>query len=197
VTIDVNLYYNTYKDFISNETVLVPFYGEVGDNALSLLALQQGDFKAYQTYTNSSADVKSYGGTFGLGTKVFGNFDLDANYTYSKEDFDQASAPDFRTSFNTPNHKVKISFGNTEVFTNFGFNLNYRWSDTYLWQSTFADGTVPAFSVVDAQVNYKVPSIKSTFKLGATNIGGNEYFTAFGTGHIGQQYYASITFNNL
>ncbi len=186
-----------YKDFISNETVIVPFYGEVGDNALSLLALQQGDFKAYQTYTNSSADVKSYGATFGLGTKVFGNYDLDGNYTYSEEDFDQSSAPDFRTSFNTPKHKVKISFGNTELFTNFGFNVNYRWSDTYLWQGTFGDGKVPAYSVVDAQVNYKVPSIKSIFKLGATNIGGNEYFTAFGTGHIGQQYYASITFNNL
>ena len=196
VIIDVNAYYNTYKDFISNETVLVPLYGQVGDNALSLLALQQGDFKAYQTYTNSTADVKSYGATFGLGTKVFGNFDLDGNYTYSKEDFDQASAPDFRTSFNTPKHKVKISFGNTEVFTNFGFNLNYRWSDTYLWQGTFGDGTVPAYSVVDAQVNYKVPSIKSIFKLGATNIGGHEYFTAYGTGLIGQQYYASITFNN-
>ncbi|WP_010227539.1 TonB-dependent receptor [Gillisia marina] len=196
VIIDVNAYYNIYKDFISNETVLVPFYGEVGDNSLSLLALRQNDFKAYQTYTNSSADVKSYGATFGLGTKVFGNYDLDGNYTYSEEDFDQSSAPDFRTSFNTPKHKVKISFGNTEVFTNFGFNVNYRWSDTYLWQGTFGDGKVPAYSVVDAQVNYKVPSIKSVFKLGATNIGGNEYFTAFGTGHIGQQYYASITFNN-
>ena len=196
VIIDVNAYYNIYKDFISNETVLVPYYGEVGDNSLSLLALQQNDFKAYQTYTNSSADVKSYGATFGLGTKVFGDFDLEGNYTYSEEDFDQASAPDFRTSFNTPKHKVKISFGNTEVFTNFGFNLNYRWSDTYLWQGTFGDGTVPSYSVVDAQVNYKVPSIKSIFKLGATNIGGNEYFTAYGTGHIGQQYYASITFNN-
>lgn len=196
VTIDLNAYYNVYKDFISNETVIVPFYGEVGDNMLSLLALQQGDFKAYQTYTNSSADVKSYGATFGLGTKVFGNYDLDGNYTYSEEDFDQSSAPDFRTSFNTPKHKVKISFGNTELFTNFGFNVNYRWSDTYLWQGTFGDGKVPAYSVVDAQVNYKVPTIKSIFKLGATNIGGNEYFTAFGTGHIGQQYYASITFNN-
>ncbi len=196
VIIDVNAYYNVYKDFISNETVLVPFYGEVGDNSLSLLALQQNDFKAYQTYTNSSAEVKSYGATFGLGTKIFGNYDLDGNYTYSEEDFDQSSAPDFRTSFNTPKHKVKISFGNTEVFTNFGFNVNYRWSDTYLWQGTFGDGRVPAYSVVDAQVNYKVSSIKSVFKLGATNIGGNEYFTAFGTGHIGQQYYASITFNN-
>ena len=47
--------------------------------------------------------------------------------------------PDFRTSFNTPEHKVKVSFGNTEVFKNFGFNLAWRWSDTDYWQATFGD----------------------------------------------------------
>lgn len=197
VIVDMNIYYNKYQNFISNETVLVPLYGTVGVDALSLFALEQGDFKAFQTYTNSPADVKSFGGTIGLNTKVFGNYDLEGNYTYAEQDFDQASAPDFRTNFNTPQHKVKLSFGNIEVFTNFGFNINYRWSDSYLWQGTFADGFVPAYSVVDAQVNYKIPNYKSMIKLGATNIGGDDYFTAFGTGLIGQQYYLSLTFNNL
>ncbi len=197
VILDMNVYYNQYQDFISNETVIVPLYGEVGDNSLSLLALQQGDVKAFQTYTNSDADVKSYGATIGGGTKVFGNFDFDVNYTFAEEDFDQASAPDFRTSFNTPKHKVKASFGNTDLFTNFGFNINYRWSDAFQWQATFADGNVPAYSVVDAQINYRIPVLKSTLKLGAANIGNNEYFTAFGTGLIGTQYYVSLTINNL
>ncbi|WP_339611235.1 TonB-dependent receptor, partial [uncultured Planktosalinus sp.] len=197
VILDMNVYYNQYQDFISNETVIVPLYGEVGDNSLSLLALQQGDVKPFQTYTNSDADVKSYGATVGIGSRVFGNFDLDANYTFAEEDFDQASAPDFRTSFNTPKHKVKVSFGNTDVVKNLGFNINYRWSDAFEWQATFADGNVPAYSVVDAQINYTIPVIKSTLKVGAANIGNNEYFTAFGTGLIGTQYYVSLIINNL
>ncbi|HSI70431.1 MAG TPA: TonB-dependent receptor [Gillisia sp.] len=197
VIVDVNAYYNRYQDFISNETVLVPLYGEVGDNSLSLLALQQGDFRAFQTYTNSPADVKSFGASIGLTTKVFGSYDLEGNYTYAEQDFDQASAPDFRTAFNTPKHKVKLSFGNPTLYENFGFNVNYRWSDTYFWQSTFADGQVPSFSVVDAQVNYIFPEYKLMLKAGATNIGGRDYFTAFGTGLIGQQYFLSLTFNNL
>lgn len=197
VIVDLNLYHNTYNDFISQETVIVPLYGTVGDNALSLLALQSGDFKAFQTYTNSPAEVKSLGGTIGLSSKIFGNYDVEGNYTYAEQDFDQASAPDFRTNFNTPKHKVKLSFGNTEVYQNFGFNVNYRWSDSYFWQGSFADGFVPAFSVVDAQVNYKIPSIKSMVKVGATNIGGDEYYTAYGTGLIGQQYFVSFVFNNL
>ncbi|PIQ17520.1 MAG: hypothetical protein COW66_11435, partial [Flavobacteriaceae bacterium CG18_big_fil_WC_8_21_14_2_50_34_36] len=64
-------------------------------------------------------------------------------------------------------------------------------------QATFADGKVPAYSVVDAQINYTIPIIKSTLKVGAANIGNNEYFTAFGTGLIGSQYYVSLTINNL
>lgn len=197
VVLDINAYYNLYKDFISTETVIVPFYGQVGDNQLSLLALQQGDYRIFQTYTNSPADVKSYGTSLGLTTKIFGDYDFGANYTYAKEDFDQSTAPDFQTNFNTPEHKVKVSFGNTDLFENFGFNINYRWSDAFFWEASFANGNVPAFSVVDAQVNYAVPAINSVIKAGATNIGGDEYFTAFGTGYIGQQYYLSLTFQGF
>lgn len=196
VIVDFSTYYNIYDNFIANETVIVPLYGTVGDNSLSLLALSQGDFRAYQTYTNSDADVKSYGATIGVSTKIFNNFDLEANYTFTEQDFDQASAPDFRTSFNTPKHKVKASFGNNELFENFGFKLSYRWSDSYFWQATFADGNVPSFSVLDAQINYNIPSLKSVIKAGATNITGEEYFTAFGTGNIGSQFYISLTINN-
>ena len=195
VSIDLSGYYNQYKNFISNTTVLVPFYGQAGDNALSLLALQNGDFTPYQTYTNSEANIDSYGATIGVDMKVFGNFDLGVNYTYAEFDFNQAAFPDFRTNFNTPNHKVKASFGNTELFKNFGFNVNYRWSDTYFWQATFADGQLPSFTVLDAQINYSVPDIKSVFKVGGSNILGEEYFSAVGTGGVGSIFYVSWTIN--
>lgn len=39
VVIDLSGYYNSYKDFLSNETVVSTFYGEAGDNSLSVLAL--------------------------------------------------------------------------------------------------------------------------------------------------------------
>jgi len=205
VIIDLSVYYNKYQDFISGENVVAPLYGSVDANGdgtvdvdpLAFKALQNSDFKAYQTYTNSKADVNSYGASLGLSTKVLGDFDLSGSYTYSKLDFDDNAFPDFETSFNTPEHKVKASFGHTNLFENFGFNLAWRWSDNYLWQATFGDGEIPAYHVVDAQINYKVPSLKSTFKAGATNLLGDEYYTAFGTGFIGSQYYVSWTINNL
>lgn len=196
ISIDASVYYNQYKDFIAGEFVIAPLYGTAGDNSLSVAAIAAGDFKTYQAYTNSPTDVNSFGGSGMITARVFKKFELDASYTYTKQDFDRELYPDFRTSFNTPEHKVKASFGSPNVIENFGFNVAWRWSDDYFWEATFGDGEVPSFSTIDAQVNYTIPSLKSTIKLGAANLGGYDYFTAFGTGLIGSQYYLSLTINN-
>lgn len=205
VIIDASAYYNSYQDFLANETVIAPFYGDVQltqnvpgtSTPLAVAAIANGDFQAYQTYTNSDAEVNSYGAALQVSTKILNGFDLSANYTWARLDFDVAANPDFRTNFNTPEHKVKISFGKTELFKNFGFNTAWRWSDNFFWEASFGDGEVPAYSVLDAQINYRIPSIKTTLKVGATNLLQDEYFTAFGTGFIGSMYYASLTINNL
>lgn len=193
--IDLSGYYNKYKNFISNTTVVVPFYGEAGDGSLSLLALQNGDAFPYQTYTNSPADIESYGVVAGVDATVLGNFNLGVSYTFADLDFNQAAYPDFRTNFNTPNHKVKASFGNAQLFENFGFQINYRWSDTYLWQATFGDGIIDAYTVLDAQISYALPSWSSIVKAGGSNILGEEYFSAIGTGAVGSVFYVSWTYN--
>ncbi|MDO1512613.1 TonB-dependent receptor [Maribacter confluentis] len=196
LVIDFSTYFNSYQNFISQEVVVAPYYGTVGDGGLSIAAISNGDFQAYSAYTNTDADVNSYGASLGLSMKVLGNFDLEGSYTFTKLDFDRDANPDVMLNFNTPEHKFKASFGNKELFNNFGFNVSYRFSDDYFWEATFGNGVVPEFHVVDAQINYDVPSIKSTFKLGGTNLTNKEYFTAFGTGFIGSMYYLSWTINN-
>ena len=66
---------------------------------------------------------------------------------------------------------------------------------TMVFVSTFADGMIESATVIDAQVNYSIPKIKSLLKLGATNIGAQEYIQVLGAGSIGQQYFASWTIN--
>ncbi len=194
-TIDASGYYNVYNNFISQTQVLVPLYGEAGDGGLSLLALQNGDRAVYQVYTNSQEEITSYGGTFGMDTKLAG-FDLGANYTYTKlEDAEDLRDRGVRVNFNSPEHKVKLSFGKTDLFKNFGFGVNWRWSDSFFWEASFADGEVPAYSVLDAQINYSVPCIKSVFKAGGSNLLADEYFQAIGSGLIGSIYYLSWTIN--
>jgi len=196
VSVDFNGYYNTYDGFIANKTVITPIAGSTTDlTTFSGAAdVATGNFRAIQTYTNSLGDVSSYGASLGLDTKI-GGFGFGVNYTYAKLDFDQATDPDFQAGFNTPEHKVKVSFGNPKLFKNFGFNINGRWSDEYFWQSSSSNAIVDSRTVIDAQLNYSVPKIKSTFKIGGSNIGGKEYFSAPGAGAVGSQFYVSWTIN--
>lgn len=208
--IDINGYYNIYNDFIGNLTVLAPYYGEASTTfdltqgaptyvtnpaVQSVIALKNEDYRAYQLYTNTDLEIKSLGFGIGVSKKVYKDFEIGANYNYAQFDFDQAKDPSFEAGFNTPKHKVKASLGNEKLFKNFGFNVSGRWSTEYLWQSTFADGMIDAATVVDAQINYGIPALKSTLKLGASNIGGKEYRQVLGAGAIGQQYFVSWTIN--
>ncbi|MFB9055403.1 TonB-dependent receptor [Mariniflexile ostreae] len=196
ITVDFNTYYNIYNDFLAEKIVATPKTGSVNDMS-GVAAVATGNVQLFSTYTNSSADVSSYGAVIGMSTKVAQNFNVSASYNYSKLDFDQASDPDFSAGFNTPEHKVKVSLGNTNLYNNLGFNINARWSDDYLWQASMANAIIPSRTVVDAQLNYTVASLKSMFKIGAANLGGKEYQSAVGTGFIGQQYYISWSINNL
>jgi len=196
-TVDAAVYRNDFQDFINTQVVLSPLYGEVGDGGLSVLAMANQDFETWSSYTNSPAEISSWGMSIGMATKIFGNFDLSANYTKTQLEFEQSLYPDFRTNWNTPEHKIKAQFGNTELFKNFGFNIAWRYWSEYLWQASFGDGIVPDTHIIDAQFNLTVPKWKSTIKVGATNLGGEEYFTAFGSGFIGTQYYISWTANNF
>ena len=196
-TVDAAVYRNDFQDFINTQVVLSPLYGEVGDGSLSIVAMANQDFETWSSYTNSPAEVSSWGMSIGVATKIFGNFDLSGSYTKTELEFEQSLYPDFRTNWNTPEHKIKAQFGNTELFKNFGFNVAWRYWSEYLWQASFGDGMVPETHVIDAQFNLTVPKWKSTIKVGATNLGGEEYFTAFGSGFIGTQYYISWTANNF
>jgi outer membrane receptor for ferrienterochelin and colicin len=194
-TTDLNVYYNTYQDFLAEKLVVTPNNGTVTD-ASGVVDIATGNYTVFQVNTNSDADVNSYGAVIGLSTKIARDFNFGINYTYSHLDFDQSSDPDFSAGFNTPDHKVKVSFGNENLFENFGFNVNVRWSDEYLWQASIANAVMPARTVVDAQLNYSITSIKSIFKVGGTNLGGKEFQSAVGGPFIGSQYYVSWTIGN-
>ena len=201
LSIDINSYYNIYNDFMSTSRIITPYYGTVGTDftdpqvQLSLQAIANGDRRVYQVYTNTSETVTSFGFGVGLSKKIFGNFELGANYNHAQFDFDQSKDPAFIAGFNTPKHRIKGSFGNNDLFKNFGFNFNARWSSEYLWQSSFADGMIPEVTVFDAQINYRLPKLKSVIKLSAANLLGNDYLQVIGAGRIGQQFLASLTIN--
>lgn len=201
LSIDINGYYNIYNDFLNQARVVTPYYGMVGTDATNsevmegYQALGYGDRRIYQIYTNSKTEVTSLGFGVGLSKKVYQNFELGVNYNYAEFKYDAAEDPSFIPGFNTPKHRVKASFGNPKAFANFGFNLNVRWCDEYLYEASFADGIVPEVTVFDAQVNYSIPKLKTMIKVGAANLFGDDYIQVIGAGMVGRQWYAQLTIN--
>lgn len=203
--LDVNFYHNKYTDFqLINTVVVVPdAAGDVNDltsftGAAAFLAMAgAGETKAYQLYTNIADPVTSNGLGIGINYLFPHGYDLGGSYNYADFSLDAQSNPDNIPGFNTPKNRFKVQFGNREAFNNFGFNIAYRWSDSYDWTGTFGNGPVPSFSNLDLQVTYKLSGIRSIIKAGANNVLGTEYIQAYGAPAIGTTYYLSLTFDEL
>lgn len=106
----------------------------------------------------------------------------------------------FQAGFNTPKYRLNAGFGNSGLGKSkkIGFNVNLRWQDSFFWEGGgLADGTVTSYTTLDAQVNCKLPKIKSQIKLGGTNITNKFYQTGFGNPYIGGMYYISLAYNIL
>ena len=97
--------------------------------------------------------------------------------------------------FNTPTLRYNLGIGNREIVKNVGVNVSYRWQDSFYWNSSFASGDVPQFGTMDAQVNLKIPSVKSMIKIGASNLLNRYYITSYGNPEMGGMYYVGFSFN--
>jgi iron complex outermembrane recepter protein len=202
LVVDANYYYSSYTNFLLNQVVIEPESPVLGSdgtpNPQAVFDLMNGDRQAYQLYTNASDRVSAQGATFGL-TYLIRNYSFTANGTFATFDLRDAN-PNNVPAFNTPRYKTSVTFGNSKVTDNLGFNVVWRWQDAYDWYGTFNQmrpGRIEAFSIVDAQVSYKLSPMKSIVKLGASNLFNKQVYQAYGSPAIGAIYYVSVTFDEL
>ena len=194
--LDYDAYFNVYKGFLGQVEVSVPTSGPVGsDEAVKDMTVRAKQDR-YRVYTNAKNIYKSYGSSLGVTWIFYKKFTISGNANYNK--LSKNPTPDiFLTGFNTPDWVTNISFSNREVFKNVGFNIVWRWQNTVYWESTLANGDVPAFQTIDAQVNVRAPKIKTTFKLGGTDILNHRYYQFAAGPTIGALYYFSIAVDGL
>src|SRR5699024_6360149 len=98
VNIDINAYYNIYNNFIGAANAVAPYYGIAQYSPLltpnpadptntsyqTLDALQNGNFRVYQLYTNADVEIKSFGFGLGLSKKVYKDFEFCVNYNFAE-----------------------------------------------------------------------------------------------------------------
>jgi outer membrane receptor protein involved in Fe transport len=180
--IDVYGFYAQYNNFIGL-TVLVKDPLTAGVHPTNTFGI----------YTNSSNNVNTVGAGLSLQYTLPKGFFAGGNVAYN--DLSNADV-NVLTQFNTPKIKYNISVGNYTIKKVFGFNLTYRWQDSYTYESSFISGTTPAFGTLDAQISMKLPKMQnSMIKIGATNLLNKYYVDAIGNSQIGGLYYVSLGYN--
>jgi hypothetical protein len=216
VFIDFDAYANIYDGFLGQVQVFVPIGETPGSDAavISMLdrnrdaqsakeatptspatAASKGQDR-YRVYTNAKQKYTTYGSSLGVSYNFYRSFTISGNVNYNN--IKGNATPDlFVTGFNTPNWTTNLSVGNRSVTKNIGFNIVWKWQNSFLWESPLVTGTVDAINNVDAQITYRFPAAKSTIKLGGTNIFNNRHIEYAGGPTIGALYYIAWTIDDL
>ena len=201
--LDAYYYFSSYRDFVAevdftqtaNGDGPPPYAGEADPEGIVQQTVRT---QRFGFDVNADGVVNAQGFAVGAEYALARGFVVGGNVAYN-ELLDQQDLIDqgFRASYNTPLWRYNLKVANRKVTDNFGFSVNWRWQDAFLWESSFGTGIIPAYQTLDAQVSYKLPSIKSIVKLGGSNILNERYTTSFGNPRMGAIYYLSLTFDEF
>ncbi|HMC86775.1 MAG TPA: TonB-dependent receptor [Chitinophagaceae bacterium] len=210
LVVDIDAYSNTYNGFLGQVQVYVPIGVTVKSDAAVLAMLDrnrdataatattaasQGQDR-YRVYTNAKNTYHNFGSALGITYNFYKKYTIGGNVSFNEMKANKTNDI-FVTGFNTPRWNTNVSFGNREIAKNFGFNVAWKWQDSFLWESPLVTGNVAAFSTVDAQITYRIPSAKASIKWGGANIFDHRYLQYAGGPTIGALYYVAVTFDGL
>jgi len=206
--VDTYYYTSTYTNFLGGTVIVVPTAPAAPGLPIES-GIGSGSFKGYSRPANAPGKIKVNGFAIGLNYTLPQGFNVGGNFANNNLVGFTPTAELQYAGFNTPKNRFNVSFGRRITSSNkIGFNLALRHQDGFNYEASFTQPTtigvalftntqVPAVTNFDAQVSYKLQSMKSIVKLGGTNIGGKTYIQAFGSANVGSMYYIALTFDEL
>jgi iron complex outermembrane receptor protein len=191
---DIAAYLSQYDNFIATQDVWIPLLYN-GQTVAEALGNQ--DVFPFSVDGNVDEEISSYGVSVAVNQALTQKIGMNMSYEFNDLDYTPSSATSlFEPSFNTPEHRFKVSVVGKNIKDFIGFNVGLRSNSEYDYQASFIDETIKANTVIDAQISFNLKdSINSVIKVGGTNIGGDDYVSLVGSGMIGQMTYVSLTFN--
>jgi iron complex outermembrane receptor protein len=210
LVIDIDAYSNRYDGFLGQVQVFVAKDETIGSDAAVLAMLDRNRDATtatattaaskgqdrYRVYTNAKNTYHNFGSALGVTYKFYKKYTVAGNVSFNKMKSNQ-TGDIFVTGFNTPQWTTNLSFGNSELLKNIGFNIVWRWQDAFLWESPLVTGDIAAYNTIDAQVTFRFPKLNSTLKLGGADLLNHRYLQYAGGPTIGALYYAAVTVEGL
>jgi len=192
--IDAYAYYGQYKDFLYRTLVIQPntnINDVVQGIASGAIASNLG--RIFSVPANTTSKVTTYGFGLSIDYRLPLGFIISGNVSSDNLKDDGG----FRASFSTPKYRTNVSLANTGFGPGkrIGFNVSWRWQDSFTYDGDFGNGDIPSIHTLDAQVSYKVPNSKVAIKIGANNLLNQYYVNAIGNSMVGGLYYVAFAYN--
>jgi outer membrane receptor protein involved in Fe transport len=206
--VDAYVYFNRFENFIGGQVLVQDRTPNPANPAsvLNLNLLSANTRNIYSMPVNRSEIIQSWGWAVGADYKLPKNYTVGGNVSFNTlNNLEELTESGFQPSFNTPEYRYVLNFANREVVKNLGFAVAYRWQGEFVWQASFVGPLVstqqlsvmPAFGTFDAQISYKLKSLKSILKIGGSNLFSNGYRQAWGNPTVGTMYFVSMTFDEF
>ncbi len=211
--LDAGYYFNIYDNFIGYTLGLdMPDKFTAYPNVAGV--------RAFRVASNSTNTVTTNGFNIGCNYYFRRYYQASGNYSWnrlSKLSVDDPIIP----AFNTPEHKFNLSLSARDLpmfgLKKTGWNITYKWIEGFLFEgSPQFTGNIPTYDMVDMQWNTTFEKLKTTLKIGVTNLMGimpllredgngngktgieaafnNAQFQTYGGPRIGRMAYIGLTY---
>jgi iron complex outermembrane receptor protein len=188
---EADIYLSRYRSFIAQANMNVP-KTEIADS-IPYYLYDRNKQSPYRMWTNSQTLIDNYGFSAGITWQLIKGYIARANTTFAK--LRKSKNEDgLEDGFNTPDWITNFSLSNTSIYKGLGASISYKWQNSYYWQSFLINGTVPAFSTVDAQLSYAFQKQFLQLKIGGNNLFNHYYYSILGGPQIGGFYYVTISY---
>lgn len=195
LALDAGYYFSMYRDFIGYRILIDADI----DSATKIV----NKATAYRIASNSLNRVSTQGISAGINYFFSKAFLLNANWSWNVLNR-YGEADPLIPAFNTPKHKFNVGVGASDIgeqtilgkkinAKNWGFNTNFKWIQGFLFEgSPQFTGFINSYWMLDAQISKKLDKIKSTLKIGASNLTNNKVVQVYGGPQVGRMAYISL-----
>ncbi|MBC7381658.1 MAG: TonB-dependent receptor [Bacteroidia bacterium] len=193
--VDASYYFSWYHDFIGYKI------GAKADWPPS--AIFVNSVTVYRISTNAVDMVTTQGFSVGVNYFYSKPIGLSANYSWNKLDR-RGSLDPLIPAYNTPEHKYNLGINGRDItstigsttITGWGYGVNWKWQSGFKFEgSPQFTGEVPAYGMIDAQVNKAFAEQKLVVKIGGSNLLNNKVIQVYGGPRVGRLIYVSLLFD--
>lgn len=207
--VDAYYYLSQYTNFIGGTVIIVPTAPAAPGLPIESGVSSASTRVVYSRPANTNEKVNVQGFAISADYSLMKGFFVGANLANNELTRFVPTPEQQFAGFNTPKNRYNLKFGKRlGTSDKIGFNLSFRHQDAFVWEAgfvqptstnvpLFSNTTVKAINNLDAQVSFKLPTMKSILKVGGTNLFGKPYVQAYGSAAIGSMYYVSLTFDEF